>query len=305
MSLNVWILGLMALGCGDSETPPCAEGFVKKQGRWCVFDEVALGLTEDGPDATGSGSDGTGTSSGSGGETEQEEVDEYVFDPEEPEVSLDLVEIEWAMEEAIRIVRWIDPGKMHDAYDQVEADGDENCPDYDEEYYDENLRYHWRDACSVGSGGSFAGYAYTNYYGEYTTDNEFYDYAGHAYFRGSARIEDSRGNTFVGGGTSNYYERLRNATGDRSFYQNMNGNYRFDDPNYFGTWLAEDMNISLYHSSTMYIDDGDHFGGGFDIYWNASVSGIVGQINSLRLSNIYMYSENTGSMCEIKYCPSS
>ena len=65
-------------------------------------------------------------------------------------------------------------------------------PDYDEEYYDENLRYHWRDACSVGSGGSFAGYAYTNYYGEYTTDNEFYDYAGHAYFNGSARIEDSR-----------------------------------------------------------------------------------------------------------------
>ena len=79
----------------------------------------------------------------------------------------------------------------------------------------------------------------------------------------------------------------------------MNGNFRFDDPNYFGTWLAEDMNISLYHTSTMYIDDGDHFGGGFDIYWNASVS-IVGQINSLRLSNIYMYSENTGSMCEIE-----
>ena len=104
--------------------------------------------------------------------------------------------------EAIRTVRWIDPGKMHDAYDQVEADGDENCPDYDEEYYDENQRYHWRDACSVGSGGAFAGYAYSNYYGEYRTENEAYDYAGHADNNCSARIEDSRGTTFIGGGST-------------------------------------------------------------------------------------------------------
>ena len=299
MTLSVWMLGLMALGCGDSETPPCADGFVKKQGRWCVFDEAALGLTDGEPDPADL-PEGEGGAGSGGGETSEDEVDEYVFDPEEPEVSLDLTEIEWAMEEAIRTVRWIDPGKMHDAYDQVEADGDENCPDYDEEYYDENQRYHWRDACSVGSGGSFAGYAYSNYYGEYRTENEAYDYAGHAYFNGSARIEDSRGNTFIGGGSSSYYERHRTTTGDGTFYQSMTGNFRFDDPNYFGTWLSEDMNISLYHTSTMYVDDADHFGGGFSVFWNASVSGIVGQINSLRLSNIYMYSENTGSMCELE-----
>ena len=47
--MSVWILGLMTLGCGDSETPPCADGFVKKRGRWCVFDEAALGLTDGEP----------------------------------------------------------------------------------------------------------------------------------------------------------------------------------------------------------------------------------------------------------------
>ncbi len=53
MSLSVWMLGLMTLGCGDSETPPCADGFVKKQGRWCVFDEAVLGMTDGEPDPAG------------------------------------------------------------------------------------------------------------------------------------------------------------------------------------------------------------------------------------------------------------
>ena len=85
-------------------------------------------------------------------------------------MEFDLAQIEWAMEESIRIVRWIDPAKMHMSYKTVEEDGNDECPEYDEEYYEENdgERYHWRDACSVSSGGSFAGYAYTYDYGEPT-----------------------------------------------------------------------------------------------------------------------------------------
>ena len=297
-----YLIGLAALslGCGSAETPDCDPGFVKKQGRWCVFDEAALGPGEDEELNSGSGGDVSGSGGDVSGSDDGQSTDEYVFEPEEPQVDLTLEEIEWAMEEAIRIVRWIDPGKMHDAYDQVEADGDENCPSYDEEYYEENERFHWRDACAVGSGGSFSGYAYSNYYGEYSDESGYYDYAGHAYFNGSARVEDSRGNTFIGGGYSSYYERHRNYTGDGTFYQNMSGNYRFDDPNYYGTWLAEDINVSLYHQSNMYVDDADHYGGAFSVFWNASISGLVGVVNALRLSNVYMYSENTGSMCEIE-----
>jgi len=297
-----YLIGLAALslGCGSAETPDCDPGFVKKQGRWCVFDEAALGPGEDEELNPGSGGDVSGSGGDVSGSDDGQSTDEYVFEPEEPQVDLTLEEIEWAMEEAIRIVRWIDPGKMHDAYDQVEADGDENCPSYDEEYYEENERFHWRDACAVGSGGSFSGYAYSNYYGEYSDESGYYDYGGHAYFNGSARVEDSRGNTFIGGGYSSYYERHRNYTGDGTFYQNMSGNYRFDDPNYYGTWLAEDINVSLYHQSNMYVDDADHYGGAFSVFWNASISGLVGVVNALRLSNVYMYSENTGSMCEIE-----
>ena len=295
--IGLFVSGVLLAGCGNDATPECKDGFVKKQGRWCVFDDSLYPST---------GQDGGGivpnTSGGDGSDDADADDDseEYIFDPEDPSVDFSLDEIEWAMEEAIRIVRWIDPAKMHDAYDQVESDGDDNCPNYDDEYYEENERFHWRDACSVGSGGSFSGYAYSNYWGEYTDENETYDYGGNAYFNGSARIEDSRGNTFIAGGSSSYYERYRTSTGDGTFYQNMNGNYRFDDPDYFGSWLAEDVSVSLYHSSTMYVDDADHYGGGFSVYWNASVSGLVGNINALQLTNIYMYSENTGSVCEIE-----
>ena len=75
----------------------------------------------------------------------------------------------------------------------------------------------------------------------------------------------------MGGGTSNYTSDL-DDDGDGTFYQSMTGN--FDDPNYFGTWLSEDMNVSLYHTSTMYVDDADHFGGGFSVFWNAWSPGL-------------------------------
>jgi len=286
--MKTWLtpMLLVAWGCGDAETPACAEGFIKKQGRWCVFDEGASGLSSAETNPEGSG--------------ESQEVEDYVHDPKDPEVALGLAEIEQAMEEAVQIVRWVDPAKMHDAYDQVEADGDDNCPEYDDEYYEDNERYHWRDACAVASGGSFSGYAYTNYYGAYLDESETYDYSGHAYFNGSARIEDSRGNTFIGGGSSSYYERRHTSSGDGAFYQSMNGNYRFDEPGYEGSWLAADLSVSVYHTSTMYVDDADHYGGAFSVFWDASISGIVGEINSLRLEDVYMYSENLGSMCEIE-----
>jgi hypothetical protein len=48
------------------------------------------------------------------------------------------------------------------------------------------------------------------------------------------------------------------------------------------------------------VDDGDHYGGAYSVYWNASVSGLTGELSAVRLNNIYMYSENLGSMCGIE-----
>jgi hypothetical protein len=293
---------LLALGCQGSESGDCKPGFIKKQGRWCVFDEELLGLTEtsDGGGSSSSVDGGGDNGSSGGGADNAEEDEEYIHNAPEPEVAFTLVEIREAMEEAIRIVRWIDPGKVHVSYAAVEALGDEECPEYDDEYFEDNDRYRWRDACSLPSGAAFAGNVTSYDYGAYMSENTVYDYGGHAYFSGSARISDDRGNTFVAAGSSNYWERKRISTGDGTFYQNMSGNFRFDDSNYYGSWLGADLNVSVYHYSDMFVDDGDHYGGAYSVYWNASISGIVGEVSAVRLDDVYMYSENLGSMCGIE-----
>ena len=124
--MNAWPLmvglSLLSLGCQGEERGDCKEGFVRKQGRWCVFDEAALGLvgSDETGGSTGSGgstADSSGSSSSSSGSDATGSADEeYVYDAPEPQVEFDLAEIEWAMEEAIRLVRWIDPAKVHAAY---------------------------------------------------------------------------------------------------------------------------------------------------------------------------------------------
>jgi len=299
-----WTVGfaLLALGCQGSESDDCKPGFVKKQGRWCVFDEELLGLTEASDGGGSSSSDDGGSNNGSsgGGVDNGEEDEEYVHNAPEPEVAFTLNEISEAMEEAILIVRGIDPGKFHMSYGDVEALGDENCPEYDEEYFEDYGRYRWRDACSLPSGASFAGNATTYDYGIYTDESQYWEYGGHAYFSGSARMNDDRGNTLVGAGSSNYYERYRRSTNDGTFYQSMSGNFRYVGSEFDTSWLSEDLNVSVYHSSNMYVDDADHYGGAYSVYWNASISGIVGAVSAVRLDDVYMYSENLGSMCGIE-----
>jgi len=293
----------LGMGCQEEERGDCKEGFVRKQGRWCVFDDEALGLVSAGTGGSSGSSESDGNSSGgdsSGDGSSTSTDEEYVHDAPEPQVEFDLEQIKWAMEESIRIVRWVDPAKVHNSYEAVEADGNDDCPNYDEEYFEDNEVYHWRDSCAVSSGGSFSGYAYSYDYGDHWNENETIHYDGRAYFRGSARVIDGRGNTFVGAGNSSYWERSSVWTDDMTFYQNMSGNFRFDSPNYYGTWLGEDLNVSIYHYSDKYVDDGDHYGGAYSVYWNASVSGLTGELSAVRLNNIYMYSENLGSMCGIE-----
>ncbi len=292
------IIGFLGtFGCQEEpERAPCKEGFVRAQERWCVFDEAYFPMqSEDAEDVGVEVPDQE-----EGNDSNETDASEYVHESDTPAVKLSLEEIEMAVEDAILLVRWIDPAKLHDAYDNSESYGDESCPSYDEEYFEERGQYHWRDACTVGAGGSFSGYAYSYYYGDYITDNGAYDYDGHAYLRGSARVIDGRGNTLIAAGSSSYWERTHYQHGDRTFSLSMSGNFRSDDPAHYGTWLAEDLNVSLSYSGTQYAHRADRIGGGFYASWNASVSGIVGEINSVQLNDIFMYSEDEGSMCELE-----
>jgi hypothetical protein len=283
------LLGLLA-GCGDGTTPPCDAGFVKVDGRWCVYEEAPLVIRAGGDDDPEP-------------EPEPEPVEEddpvdpseYIKEAEPVEPLLSLAQIEAGIGAAIDTVQSIDPAPLHAVYRQVRADGDLSCPSYDEEYtLDYPDRLYWRDACTVGAGASFSGYVYSYDFGSYIDSSETYEYGGYAYYNGSAKVVDSQGHTFIGSGYSSYYERTHLSNNDVTFYSSLSGNFRTDNPDYAGTWLERDLNISLHLSGTLYEE------GYTAIAYDVSMSGLEGAINAIRLDDVYLYAEDLGSMCELE-----
>jgi hypothetical protein len=313
-------VAVLTLSCGNDETPPCEDGFVKKNGRWCVYTEAPLIVTADG--ASGAG-DGDPTSPGtdpdapdqpSDPSTAPDPVDpsNYIHETEAVEPALTLAEIEQGIMDAILTVQTLDPAPLHESYRDAQAygaptptelgtidtggdPGAEDCPNYDWDYYWENHRDYWRDACTVAAGASFSGYAYSYDFGSYTDASETYNYGGYAYYNGSAKVVDGVGYTFTGSGTSSYYEREHTTSLDTTFYSSLSGNFRSDKPAYADTWLAKDLNIALYLYATRYAADGSLF-----IQVSASVSGLEGTINAIRFEDTILYSESLGSMCELE-----
>jgi hypothetical protein len=153
----------------------------------------------------------------------------------------------------------------------------------------------------VSAGASFSGYVYSYDFGSYIDSSETYDYAGYAYYSGSSKVVDSQGHTFLGAGYSSYYERTHISGGDSYFYNSLTGNFRTDNPAYSDSWLDRDLNVSLYVYGTRYAADGyGSIEGSVSVYYSASMSGLVGEINAVRLDEVYIYPETEGSMCDLE-----
>ena len=296
MRRSLLLSGLL-FGCGENTTPACDEGFSKVNGRWCVYDEAPL-IIEQSPEAEDEPVEDDPVED----DPVEDDPSEYVSEIEEIEPVLTLAEVEAGISLAIDAVQAIDPAPLHALYLQVQSDGDSSCPHYDEEYaLDYPDREYWRDACVVTAGASFSGYAYSYDFGSYIDSSETYDYTGYAYYNGSAKVVDGQGYTFMGAGYSSYYERLRIDGGYSQFYNSLVGNFRSDNPIYADTWLARDLNISLYVYGTRYEEDGyGSIDGSASVYYNASMSGIEGDINAVRLDEVYIYPETEGSMCDLE-----
>jgi hypothetical protein len=288
MRSSLLISGLV-LSCGG-DSPPCEDGFHKVDGRWCVYDEAPLIIP--------ASSDEEPEPEPEEEEPPEKEVDDpsdYVNETEDIEALLSLAQIEHGVETAIAEVQSIDPEPLHQLYEDLQTDGDASCPNYDEDYtIDYPDRLYWRDACTVSAGASFSGYVYSYDFGAYIDASETYDYRGYAYFNGSSKIIDWQGNSFIGSGYSSYYERDHIAGEYTSYYNSVTGNFRTDDPAYADTWLARDLNISLSVAGHRYEE------GSTSLTYSASISGMEGDINAIRLDEVFLYSEDLGSMCELE-----
>jgi len=314
---------LMLISCGQDKSAPCEAGFEKKNGRWCVYTEAPLivpeeGATEDDEPGESQQSDEPDTP----GEPDTPDTPDtpdpidptdYLHESETVEPTLTLAQIEQGIVDAIATVQSIDPAPLHAVYQAAQEDGAatptelmaladtgaiagaRGCPNYNWDYYWENKRDYWRDACTVPEGGSFSGYAYSYDKGSYLDWDETYNYAGHAYFNGSAKVVDGLGYTFIGAGSSNYYERERTSTSDWTYYHSVSGNFRSDNPLYADTWLARDLNIYLYLYATRAAADDSTY-----VSLSASISGLDDTINAVRFEETLLYSEAIGSMCELE-----
>lgn len=288
---------MVLLGCGDDVTPACEQGFVKVDDRWCVYEEAPLiSVPAEDPDSTPEPEQDPVE------EEADEEPGEYIHESEPVEPMLSLAQVELGISQAIQAVQEIDPEPLHSLYEQVQEDGDSACPSYDEDYLlDYPDRLYWRDACLVSAGASFSGYAYSYDFGAYVDASETYEYAGYAYYSGSSKVVDGQGHTFLGSGYSSYYERTHVSAGYSHFYNSVTGNFRTDNPAYADTWLAKDLNVSLYVYGTRYAWDGDgSIEGSASVYYDASMSGLTGAINAIRLDEVYIYPETEGSMCDLE-----
>ncbi len=299
MSRSLLLAGLF-LGCGDAETPACDEGFVKKNGRWCVYEEAPL-VIEGAPDPGPDPDPDPGTDDPTDTEDPVDPSD-YVTETEEIVPLLTLSEVELGIKDAIETVRTIDPAPLHELYLDAQTDGDDECPSYDEEYSGEYPdRLYWRDACTVAAGASFSGYVYSYDFGSYIDSSETYDYAGYAYYNGSSKVVDGQGNTFIGAGYSSYYERTHISGGYSTFYNSISGNFRTDNPAYADTWLARDLNLSIYVYGHRYAEDtSGSIQDTVNVSYSASLSGLEGDINAVRLDDVYIYPESEGSMCDLE-----
>ncbi len=310
------------LSCGQDKTPSCEDGFEKKNDRWCVYTEAPLVI----PDDAAPTEDELGESQQPEepdvpeeptpeppDESDPVDPTEYLHESDAVEPTLTLSQIEQGIVDAIATVRSIDPAPLHEVYEAVQdygvlsprdlmalddtgaIAGSAGCPNYSWDYYWENQRDYWRDACTVADGGSFSGYAYSYDKGGYLDWDETYEYAGHAYYSGSAKVIDGLGYTFIGAGSSNYYERQRTSTLDWTFYNSINGNFRTDNPLYADTWLARDLNVNMYIYATRAAADDSTY-----TSLAASISGLDGVVNAVRFEETLLYSEAIGSMCELE-----
>ena len=114
----------LVLGCQkETERADCKPGFVRAQERWCVFDESLFPTQSEEEESAEVAGEDPSESTGSDGDAQ--DVEDYVFEGNTTTAKLTLPEIERAVEDAILLVRWVDPGKMHDAYDDSESFGEE------------------------------------------------------------------------------------------------------------------------------------------------------------------------------------
>jgi hypothetical protein len=226
------------------------------------------------------------------------EPSDYIYDDDDkatPGLAMD--EVESAITEAALAIFEIDPLLFHDAYDTATQDAyqaaaaglEEECPYFVDYYLEDYGQYYWSDTCTDDRGTSYAGYGISYNLDGYTSGSTIYPH--YRYFYGDALVTDPDGHSIEGSGYLYYYEYSYPGS-SRTTYLNTYGTYRSDDPEHADTWLAQDLDIEINLTASHY-----QTYPGSTMSLTASVGGLEGAVSTVRMEEVYLYSESLGSMC--------
>ena len=213
----------------------------------------------------------------------------YTTETEDKSPSLTPQEVETAISEGLAAIVALDPMALHTSYESFRAFSDDDCPYYDEDYYETYGTTYWGDACTTAAGAVFDGYVYSQDLDEYW--DGYYLYPEYRYFYGTARIIDPEGNTWEGSGYSSYYQFYSTPTNIYSYWSSYGTFERmgsFDEQN----WMDEGFSYELYN----YVYYSESYPGA-ELSINGNISGLDTIAGTLNIDDFYIYSETLGSPC--------
>ncbi len=196
------------------------------------------------------------------------------YDPDLPEVSTATFH-QAAVENALALVvdslATLSSDPVFDAYDSAMGRGEGYCP----AYYEQNGNVFWYASCTTSSGTWFDGYAFYNYYDDYTVDGEgnLWDTE---YISGAGTVREATGETFHIGG---YVQRAW-TVGSNGFLivqDSLQGSF-LDDYAPADSWLGKGHQPALVHY--MSVSETGGFAVGGYRGWGGSLGGLgdAGQV---------------------------
>lgn len=231
----------------------------------------------------------------------EDDPDEYIFDEETVEPLLGLEDVEKGIEEGLFTVLWADPAIMLDEYTRVietsmsaAISAEDDCPYYYDYYYEDYGYFYWYDSCTSDEDVSFSGYALGYEYSGMTSG--YYVYPHYQYLSGTGSVTNADGYELELGGYAYDYEY--EYAGYYSYhYGYIVGNFAYDDPAFADTWLAAGLSINVTVS-------GDHYDDAESpqntLTFSGSLSGMQGDVNTIVMTDTYIYTASRGSSCELE-----
>ena len=209
---------------------------------WILLCSVACGTPPDTPESP----DGTADDDA----WAPEERDDPYIDPEDDRsaLTLDPAAVAAGVEAALWAVRSVHGQTVVDAYTEVMAGTDADCPAWG----NQNGLVFWQDACTSEVGTTFDGYGYLSHYEDFPDGDIVWNGLGASLV---ASVTRSDGASLVGAGSALQLLGVNSAGAD-VFYSYLDEGFSYDGPAAAGTWLSGQGSPQLQTYAFSYPDGG-------------------------------------------------